>query len=141
VSTRLGIGYVTWEPSYKNATPSGRLILGRRPLVELSGRLLGLRVTAGLGAIRPIAGSGTITPPGAFAGSRAFALRGIAPYARLGRGIAIYGSQRNLQLVEFIPFGIGSLPLWNGKEFLHTATRGNRLLVGHNSIVPPSRLR
>lgn len=52
---------------------------------------------------------------------------------------SIRGSQSNLQLVEFIPLGIGSQPLRDSQKLLLATTGGNRFLFIHIGIIssPP----
>lgn len=47
--------------------------------------------------------------------------------ALLRSALPVSGSQRNLQLVQLIPLGIGALPLRNRLKRLQAGTGGNRL--------------
>lgn len=55
--------------------------------------------------------------------------------ALLRCALPVSGSQRDLQLVQLIPLGIGALPLWNRLQRLQAGTGGNRLWIIHGRII------
>ncbi|MBI1965365.1 MAG: hypothetical protein HYS46_03880 [Betaproteobacteria bacterium] len=61
--------------------------------------------------------------------------RGVSPAALLRSSLPVSGGQRNLQLIQLIPFGIGPLSFWNRPQRLQAGTRGNRLRVVHGRII------
>jgi hypothetical protein len=60
---------------------------------------------------------------------------GVASHALVRRALAVFRSQHDLELVQLIPFGIGSLPLGNGEQRLQARAGGRWLLFIHMSII------
>jgi hypothetical protein len=68
----------------------------------------------------------------------AAALLGIVAAARIGRALPVGGRQHDLEFVQFVPFGIGTLPLGYGKERLHARPGRSRLGIVHTRIIASS---
>ena len=66
------------------------------------------------------------------------ACRGVLPDILRWRARSIPGRQEYLELVEFVPLGIGPLPLRDRLERLQSLTRGNRLRFIHSRIISSS---
>ena len=64
----------------------------------------------------------------------------ILPGLRVGRTGAVAGSKRDLEFVELIPLGIGTIAIRNCQQFLHAGTGGQgrrwRRRIVHMGIIP-----
>jgi len=52
-------------------------------------------------------------------------LTGLVPQTRLrfGRAGAVAGGQRDLEFIQLVPFGVGTIAIGNGQQFLHAGAR------------------
>lgn len=131
----------------RSGAAAWRVRLGR-PLVELAKRLLGLPLALFLSVAfgaragrRPGLRMGIRIGPGLACGPCLRGTRHRIPLGILLSGLlpgieAIAGGQLDLEVVQFIPLGVGALAVRDGLQFLQAAARGCRLRCIHGDIIP-----